>query len=243
MGDKDWRNMFVSKLLKTRTGQCHSLPLFFLCVAEQLHGKAYLSLSPNHSFIQYFDSTGHRYHFECTDGNLVTQAWMMQSTYVNATALKNGTYLDTLSSSQLYAQCLADLMQGYIMKVGYDPYSDAMAKRILVVDSANIAALMTQSNYRTFIFRDELRQAGNPSINDLPKYPRLFAAYQSMQAAQQKVNQTGFQEMPPEAYQRWLQSVEQEKQQQQNRLERERLKREIEKLKKVKVIFKNSPKQ
>ncbi len=242
MGYKDWRKMFVSKLLHTRTGQCHSLPLFFLCVAEQLNTKAYLSLSPNHSFIQYFDEDGHRYNFECTNGNLVTQTWLMQSTYINATALKNGTYLDTLSSKQLYAQCLADLLLGYIHKLGYDGFSNQVTKQILSIDSNNIAALMTRANHYQLIFQDKLQAAGNPPQDAYPSYPQLFTAYNSMMMAQQKVEQTGFQEMPEEAYLRWLKSVEPENQQRQNKAEQERLRQKMNKLKNIKPTFINKPK-
>ncbi len=133
MGDSNWANMFVTKLLQSGKGQCHSMPLLYLAIAEQLQGKAWLSLSPNH-FIQYFDQKGRRYNFECTNGNLVTQTWLMQSTFVNATALKKGTYLDTLSSRQLYAQCLADMLLGYLNKIGYDGQVDQIANRILAID-------------------------------------------------------------------------------------------------------------
>lgn len=243
MGDKDWKNMFVTKLLQTGSGQCHSLPLLFLCVAEQLKTKAYLSLSPNHSFIQYFDQQGKRYNFETTNGNLVSQAWLMQSTYVNATAFKNGTYLDTLSNRKLYTHCLSDMLLGYLVKIGYDNVSHQITEKILTIDSTNIAALMTKANLSTFIFYDLMQASGNPPQNEYAKYPRLNSAYKALQRNRQKVEQTGFQEMPIEAYKQWLRSLELEKQKEQNRLEEERLKSEIEKLKKIKVIFKNSPKR
>lgn len=234
--------MFVSKLMRTRTGQCHSLPLFFLCVAEQLNAKAWLSLSPNHSFIQYFDEEGHRYNFEPTNGNLVTQTWLMQSTYINSTALKNKTYLDTLSSRKLYAQCLSDLLMGHLMKIGYNQFSDHLANQILVIDPANVTALMTQANYYYYIFRDELKAAGNPPESNYPAYPRLDGAFKRMQEARQKVEQTGFQEMPEEAYQKWLKSLELEKQQQQHKAEQQRLQQQIKQLKNIKSTIINQPK-
>lgn len=243
MGDKDWKKMFVSKLLQTRTGQCHSLPLFYLCVAEQLNTKAYLSLSPNHSFVQHFDEKGNRYNFETTNGNLVSQAWLAKSTYVNSTALKNGTYLDTLSSNKLYAQCVSDLLLGYLMKIGYNQFSDRITKQILAIDSTNITALMTQANYYYYIFRDELQAAGNPPENNYPDYPRLNAAFGRLREARQKIQQTGFQEMPQEVYQQWLKSLELEKQKQQNRIEQEKLAQEIKRLKKIKSTFINKPNQ
>lgn len=242
MGEKDWSKMFLSKLLRTKTGQCHSMPLFFLCLAEQLNAKAWLSLSPSHSFIQYFDEAGNRYNFEPTNGNLVTQTWLMQSTFINATALKNKTYLDTLSSKKLYAQCLSDLLLGYLMKVGYNQFSDHITDQILANDPSNITALMTRANLDYFIFRDRLRAAGNPPESHYPDYPGLNAAFKNMQEARLKVEQTGFQEMPEQEYQKWLKSLELEKQKQQQRMEQQKLQQQIKKLKNIKSVIINQPK-
>lgn len=43
MGAKDWSKMFVSKLLKTGSGQCHSMPLLYLMLAEEMNTEAYLA--------------------------------------------------------------------------------------------------------------------------------------------------------------------------------------------------------
>jgi hypothetical protein len=237
MGDRDWTKMFVMKLLHTGTGQCHSMPLAYLCLAEQLHAKAYLSLAPNHSFVQYFDSKGQRYNFEATNGNLVTQIWLMQSTYINATALKNGTYLDTLSSRKLYAQCLGDLLSSYLMKTRrYDDFSEQIIRKILEVDPQNMIALMETANRDHAVFQQTLAASGNPRPEEYSKFPTLYAAYLKLRASEQRIAATGFQEMPKEAYQQWLKSLELEKRQEENRREQERMKQEIERLKKLNSI-------
>ncbi len=244
MGDKDWTKMFVTKLLHTGSGQCHSLPLLHLCIAEQLHAKSYLSLAPNHSFIQYFDDKGNRFNFETTNGNLVTQTWLAQSNYVNAVALKNKTYLDTLSSRKLYAQCLSDLLLSYLTKVGYyDNISNQITRKILEIDSNNIVALMTEANKYTEIFLIYLKKAGNPSPDKYPSFPALYAAYSAKEVARQKVEETGFQQMPKEEYQAWLKSLDAEKQKQQNQRERERMEYEIKKLKNIKSTLIDNPKE
>ncbi|MES1222034.1 MAG: hypothetical protein ABUT20_41440 [Bacteroidota bacterium] len=238
-GEKDWSKMFVTKILQTGSGQCHSLPLLYLCLAEQLHAKAYLSLAPNHSFIEYFDEKNRRYNYETTNGNLVTQTWLMQSTYVNATAIKNKTYLDTLSSRKLYAQCLADFLQGYLVKVGYDNISDRITNKILSVDSTNITALMLQANLYNYVFQIKLKKAGMPPPEDYTKYPELSQAYEARKIAIAKVQETGFQEMPEEAYRQWLQSLNEEKRKQESKLEQEKIAREIKKIKAKKSTFSN----
>ncbi len=237
MGEKNWANMFVTKLLITGKGQCHSLPLLYLAMAEKLRAKAYLSLSPQHSFIQFFDKNGYRYNFETTNGNLVTQTWMMQSTYINATALKNQTYLDTLSSRRLYAQILSDLLMNYTIKLGYDPTSTAMANKILSIDKNNVIALMSLANVYTFIARDKLKQAGNPPANQLSNYPEANEAYQNMQRSYELIEQTGFQDMPKEDYQRWLKTIDEEKKRQKNIEVQQQLKKEIERVKKLKFVI------
>jgi hypothetical protein len=243
MGDRDWRKMFVIKLLQSGTGQCHSMPLLYLCIAEQLHARVWLSLSPNHSFIQYFDEEGKRYNFETTNGNLVTQTWLMQSTYVNATALKNKTYLDTLSSRKLFAYCLGDLLLGSLMKMGrYNDISNRIMNKILEIDSANIIGLMEQANFYHALFQQRLREAGNPAEDQYQRFPQLYNAYKDLLLSRQKVEQTGFQEMPRDAYQNWLKSLEFEKQKRKNQAEQERMEKEIRKLKKLKYSFENKPK-
>ncbi len=234
LGAKNWSNMFVAKLLGTGKGQCHSMPLLYLTIAEKLNAKVHLSLSPQHSFVQYFDANGYRYNFETTNGNLVTQSWLMQSSYINATALKNKTYLDTLSSRELYAQLLSDLLQNYTQKVGYDEFLDQLTNQILAIHPNNLVAIMTRANYNTFIARDELQAAGNPSLDQLPNFPKANQAHQNMLASYQQIEASGFQDMPQLAYKQWLKSIEKEKKKQENIALQKRIQFELEQIKKLK---------
>ena len=232
MGEKDWTKMYVTKLLHTGSGQCHSLPLLYLCIAEQLHAKAYLSLAPNHSFIQYFDAKGNKFNFETTNGNLVSETWLVQNTFVTSTAIKNKTYLDTLSSRKLFAQCLGDLLLSYFAKMQhYDNFSNELTKDLQTIYPDNITALMEQANLAYIIYKDELRRAGNPSKDKYTDFPNLQKAFASFNLCRQRVDGTGFQRMPEEAYQKWLLSLEHEKQRQISQEEQEKMNQEIKLLK------------
>ncbi|WP_315821508.1 hypothetical protein [Paraflavitalea speifideaquila] len=100
-GVNDYSQLFTLKLLQSGKGQCNSLPRLYLMVAEELGAQAYLSLGPQHSFIQYPDARNKLVNFETTNGTVVTTNWLMQSGYINANALKMKTYLDTLSRRAL----------------------------------------------------------------------------------------------------------------------------------------------
>lgn len=237
MGKIDYTKMFTIKLLSTGKGQCHSLPLLYLMLAEQLGAKAYLSLAPQHSFIQFVDFKGNIMNFETTNGNLVSSNWLLQSGYINANALKSKVYLDTLSQRKLYAQCLADLLLGYESKFGYDDFTELIRQKIMQVNPDNMTANIIESNIKLQIAARKINEAGKPNESDLPNYPEAYQAYLNMQAAYDKIEGLGFQDMPPEAYQRWLKSIQQEKKKQETKEMQEKMKREIEYLKKVKTTI------
>jgi hypothetical protein len=211
MGEKDYTKLFASKLLATGSGQCHSLPLIYLMIAEQLGAKAWLSLAPEHSFVQFMDSHGRLLDYETTNGNIVSGTWMAGSGYINAKALRNKTYLDTLSQRQLYARCLSDLLLGYLQKFEYDDFAQEIRNGILRIDPSNITGLIVDANLKRTIAWRAIKAAGMPKPADLPKYPQAFQCYQEMKEAISKIDDLGYQDMPPNAYQAWLKSIEVEK--------------------------------
>lgn len=223
MGEKDYANVFAVKVLATGSGQCHSLPLIYLMVAEQLGAKAWLSLAPNHSFIQFMDSRGRLLDYETTNGNIVSASWMAGSGYINAKALRHRTYLDTLSSRKLYTRCLGDLLLEYLKKFEYDDLAQQINGAILRLDSLDMTGLIVDANWKRSIAWREIQAAGKPKPEDIPKFPRAFKAYEAFQEAVAKVDNLGYQDMPSDAYQEWLKSIEVEK----TRLATEKLKEQV----------------
>lgn len=49
-GYEDWSKMFVTKLMATNYGQCHSMPLLYLIIAYEVGAQSYLSTSPSHHY-------------------------------------------------------------------------------------------------------------------------------------------------------------------------------------------------
>jgi hypothetical protein len=239
-GEIDYRKMFVSKLLATGTGQCHSMPLLYLLIAEHLGAKANLSLSPQHSFVQFPDNNGALVNFETTNGNLVSNTWMVESGFITTEALQHKIYLDTLSQRQLYAQMLSDLLLGYLHNFPYDELAEAMKQRILQINPTSLTALIVDANRKTNIFLQKVNAAGRPKESDLPKYPDVYKAFLAMNASYQKIDNLGYQDMPKEAYQRWLQSIEAERKKQSSREMQEKLQREIQHLRTTKPTLKNN---
>jgi hypothetical protein len=233
-GERDYTQMFTIKLLGTNKGQCHSMPLLYLMIAEQLDAKSWLALAPQHSFIQFTDQNRNLMNFETTNGNIVSYQWLSQSGFINATALKERTYLDTLSQRQLYSQCLADLLLGYLSKFGYDNFAEQIRQKIIQVNPKNMIALIIDADVKRQIALQKIFAAGKPPLDELPKYPEAYHAYLAALNAGEKIDALGYQDMPKEAYQSWLNTVEQEKKKQESRELQEKMQREIERLRNIK---------
>jgi hypothetical protein len=119
--EKDYRKQFVSELLTTRSGQCHSMPLLYKIITEELGLQARLAFSPGHAYIKYQGKNGDWHCFETTNGHPSSESWITASGMVKVEAMRSGIYLDTLNQQETIAFCLADLAQGYSIKFGMEP--------------------------------------------------------------------------------------------------------------------------
>ena len=151
-GKNDWTKMFVTKLMDTNSGQCHSLPLLYLILAEELEIEAHLAFSPQHSYIMIQDERKNWFNLELTNGYYSTEAWIVGSGYVKAEALSNNIYMKPLTQKETIANCLVDLANGYQHKFGFDKFVLQCADKALEYDLKNIFALQMKSDYYSMLF-------------------------------------------------------------------------------------------
>lgn len=215
-GDTSWTQMFVTKLLYKNTGQCHSMPLLYLLLAEQLGGEAFLSLAPEHSYIRFRDDMGNWFNFEATNGNLVSDDWLMSSGFINAATVKNRVFMDTLGRKELAAQVLVDLVLGYRQKFGYDDFLWKAVGSILEISSNNIQAMMLKADMLLLLTKQELRKVENPPVKDIPHYPKANEYYTALMSQYDAIDNLGYMAMPEKLYQSWLRSLEDKKRRMEN---------------------------
>ncbi|TSE07887.1 hypothetical protein [Aquimarina algiphila] len=219
MGKDDWSKMFVKKLLETGKGQCNSLPQLYLILAEEIGAEANLALSPNHSYIKFQDDEKWKwYNVELTNGMLTTDAFILQSGYVKAEALQNKVYMHPLSKQQLQSHLYMNLALGYIGKYGYDEFVNEIISKALELNPSNVQAYLIKSNYTTIKVKYALDRLGigKENFDEIKQHPRAIQLYKNMIAQYNMVDKLGHQEMPPDEYQRWLASVKEESNKQQN---------------------------
>lgn len=215
LGKADWTKMFVTKTLATNSGQCHSLPLLYLIIADEIGAKAQLSFSPSHSYIKFQDDNGKWHNIELTNGMFTTDAFVLQSGYVKAEALSYKIYMQPLQEKQLIAHTLYDLAKGYTVKYCYDSFVETVINKALELDPNNINLHMLLSDYKTLRFKYVHSQIKVPPQH-IHKYPKAKALLDEMYAQYEVVDNLGYEDMPADEYEKWLNTLNDAKQKQQS---------------------------
>ncbi len=216
-GDQDWTKMFVTKLIATNYGQCHSMPLLYLIIANEIGAKAYLATSPSHTYIKYRNNREWK-NVELTNGHMSTDAFVMGSGYIKSLALKNHLYMDTLSEKQTIADIMEDLSKGYYIKYGFDGFVLKCLNSALQYYPSSWYGLGQKSDYYTVRFQYIVKQAnekGYTTPHQVLSIPEARNAYNQMHAMYDQIDNIGYEQMPPAAYEDWIKSMDVQKRNQQ----------------------------
>ncbi|HEV2078272.1 MAG TPA: transglutaminase family protein, partial [Allosphingosinicella sp.] len=101
----DGCNSVLASCLKTRLGNCVSMPVLFLILGERLGLHLSLALAPGHMLVRYQDQSGHILNLETTSGAFPARLeWLRQEMPMTDLALKNGVYMRSLPKREAVAQ-------------------------------------------------------------------------------------------------------------------------------------------
>lgn len=192
-GQNDWSNMFVSRMMQTGKGNCHSMPLLYKLIMDKLGKKCWLSLAPNHMYIKAWNQRAGWYNIELTCADFPTDAWLTASGYIHLDAIRNGIYMDTLSVQQSISLCLTDLAQGYMYKYGIGDgyFINQCCDTALKYYPDYINALLLKAR----IVASQYKQ--NPSV----------VLKECMDELYSRIHHLGYRKMPTDMYFNWLYSL------------------------------------
>lgn len=207
-GAKDWTKMFVTKLIYTQTGNCHSLPLLYKILADELGAEAYLSVTPNHTYIKQWNDKIGWYNTELTSGRFPYDAEIKNNSYIKHEAIVNGVYMDTLTSKENISYAITDLAQGFIKKFGYDDIETPVrwldAALVYYPDFPN--ALILKSELLKKRYENLAAEKGEKDFLK-PKDSNLKKKFEELEKSYYSVHKIEYRRMPKEMYLNWLYRV------------------------------------
>lgn len=218
-GENDWSKMFVTKLIETGIGNCHSLPFLYKILAEEMNITAYLSIAPNHIYIKNYSNKAGWYNTELTNGMFPVDAWIAASGFVTLEAMQNSIYMDTLSLKQSIAVCLIDLAKGYERK--YNTNANTF-----ILQCCDLALKYYPSYINAILLKAECikKEFDILMISKKAKYakeilnePKAKQLFETMEQLYASVLKSGYREMPVKMYKEWIVSLKENKEKYQNK--------------------------
>ena len=218
MGESDWKNMFITTLIQTHRGNCHSMPFLYKILAEELGAEAYLSLAPYHIYIKSRSEKTGWFNTELTNAMFPVDAWVAASGYVTLDAMRSSIYMDTLGLKQSIAFCLYDLAKGCERKFGFQRFP-------FVFECLDLALEYHPNFINAHIYRAEclkkrldiyMRLYNAKDFKEILAYDSPKEIHGELEAQYNKILNLGFREMPPKMYREWLESLKSNKEKYQN---------------------------
>ena len=135
-GRDDFTKQFVTKVMRTHSGQCRSLPMYYKVLAETLGAEAYIAYAPAHVFIRYRNEDKmypeEWVNVELTTHQITPEFFYKEHFEISDKAIENKIYLTPLTDRETVAAQLADLAFGYWNKFKcYDAFTRLCAEKSL----------------------------------------------------------------------------------------------------------------
>lgn len=206
-GHHDKENLFVSKLLKTRKGNCQSLPYLYKILAEEIGVEANLALAPNHIYIKHNSEHHGWYNTELTSGIFPIDAWIMASGFVHVDAITNGVYMKALDNKESIALLLVDLAENYNAQF---PDNDGL----FALQCAERAIEAYPNFAKALILKAEANKVQWQRETDESKREQMWA---NLEEQLLHIHNLGYRQMPEEMYLDWLVSLKTDREKYENK--------------------------
>ncbi len=200
----DHRNFFVTKCLATGGGQCNSLPMVYLLLAEKLNLNAFLTFAPQHSFIKYVNNKGEIENYEPTSNWHINDRWYQDNLFISPEAIRSGIYLDTLNTHKIIANCMLELAVQYIRKMPLD--EGEFLKKCLkeaykyYPKQNNIYAYFIYSNYLQGLLTLYMNRNNITDISQVENNEYAYSIQKEYQKNENYITELGYQDLPEGIY-------------------------------------------
>lgn len=204
-GSKNWTSTFVTRLMRTKKGNCRSLPYYYKILANEIGANANLAFAPNHIYIKHVGENGEYINVELTNGSFNTDEWIIKSLGISPQAIKSKIYMEPITERQAVASCLFDLVQGYIVKYGSDDFALLCCNTVLKYHPGNIQTLLLKHNI--LVAKCGIFEKNKKSLEWRIWYSRYLEV-------KKQIESSGYIEMTKEGYDEWMRSMDKERRKQ-----------------------------
>lgn len=187
------QNKLLATYLRTRRGNCVSMPLLFIILGQKLGIDVTASMAPNHVFVKYRDDDGKPHNLETTSGAGFTRdVWMRQQHPMSDEALASGIYMQALTRKETVVVMVGTLLEFYGQQALHEQRI-AMARLALRHSPKDVSLLLHEHQAHRALWLQEF-VSKYPTPNDIPmnKRPRFAELEQNLRALYERARELGW---------------------------------------------------
>lgn len=170
----------LSSYLSTRLGNCVSMPVLFLILADRLRVNVALSTAPLHVFVKFTDASDKATNLETTSGALPARdQWYREKLPMTDLSVASGLYLRTLSRKESVALMATTVMEHLMDQERYQDAID-VADVILAHSPRDAQTMVRRGSAFAHLLEEEFYKP-YPSADLVPPY--LHGRYQQLENA------------------------------------------------------------
>jgi len=208
MTDTDKESAMVSRLLKTKKGNCRALPYFYKILADEVSVEAFIATAPMHFYVKHRDEQGNWWNLEMTTGSFSRSSFIMETFNVSEAAIESGLFMKSMSDIESVAYCIYDLLNFYEHKT--ERYSDDFVKKCYEIGLQyypNSQLQVSKLNDLKFRLDNKMTDMGLKGYRDITDYPELMAEFRVMDSTFQYLSKIGFSIIKPEDYEKIVKDI------------------------------------
>lgn len=208
MSDSDLESAMVSRLLKTKRGNCRSLPYLYKILANEVDVEAFIALAPMHCYVKHRDEQGNWWNLEMTTGSFSRSSFIMETFNVSEIAIESGLFMKSLSDTESIAYTIYELLSYYERKTGR--YSDDFVKKCYEIGLQyypNSQLQVIKANDLKFRLDSKITDMGLSSYREIVAYPELMDEFRTVDSVFQNLSKIGYSRIKPTDYENMVNEI------------------------------------
>lgn len=208
---EDKRTKRLSYYLRTKKGNCVSMPILVAILAQRLGFITTLSTTPAHMLVKFVNDDGQWHNVEATSGEYIYDSIYEKDTQITPLAIKNEIYLRPLTPREAVGAMASSLMEDLYARKKAEPLLE-VAQAVLKANPKDVIAILYVGNaYGIQVqqrFKDKYPKLTDMPVGLRPEYNRLALANHEWF---EKAEKLGWKQQSKEEMDQYLAGIAREK--------------------------------
>ncbi len=142
---KNIKNKLVSEYLRTRKGNCVSMPILLLILGQKLGLDMALATAPNHNLVMFHQDDGRWVNIEATSGTGFSNDEYQRQLHITDIAMHSGIYLRSLSPVEAIGS-MADEVGDFYEKAREPKFQLGLTQYLLELNPKDTVAMIRRAD-------------------------------------------------------------------------------------------------